>query len=174
MYLYTQRLLLSLLSWEWIIFNELTAWLSIHGMQWSKSRPVPLLSSQCMNTMSWLLCPCPLAHATGHLRISHKLPISLGKHFKILPNVVNIHDIISMIAQIIQNWCLTYPPHTCSPVSDQISSDQLHGPRGKDTTANSLCSCTDYNLLFKGEEQVEICFIAYHEWIAKQPVVYNS
>ena len=29
--------------------------------------------SQCMNTMSWLLCPCPLAHATSHLRISHKL-----------------------------------------------------------------------------------------------------
>ena len=44
----------------------------------------------------------------------------------------------------------------------------------KGTTANSLCSCTDYNLLFKGEEQVEICFIAYHEWIAKPIVVYNS
>ena len=50
------------------------------------------------------------------------------------------------------------------------------------TTANSLCSLitifcwesTDYNLLFKGEEQVEICFIAYHEWIAKPIVVYNS
>ena len=44
----------------------------------------------------------------------------------------------------------------------------------KGTTANSLCSCTDYNLLFKGEEQVKICFIAYHEWIAKPIVVYNS
>ena len=46
----------------------------------------------------------------------------------------------------------------------------------KGTKANSLSSLitifcwesTDYNLLFKGKEQVEICFIAYHEWIAKQ------
>ena len=36
----------------------------------------------------------------------------------------------------------------------------------KSTTANSLCSLT--SLLFKGEEQVEICFIAHHEWIAVQ------
>ena len=37
-----------------------------------------------------------------------------------------------------------------------------------------LIAFTDYNLLFKGEDQVEICFIAYHEWIAKPIVVYNS
>ena len=31
-----------LLCFQWIIFNELTAWLSIHGAQWRKSRPGPL------------------------------------------------------------------------------------------------------------------------------------
>ena len=41
----------------------------------------------------------------------------------------------------------------------------------KGTTANSLCSCTDYNLLFKGEEQVKICFTAYHKWIAKKECI---
>ena len=27
---------------------------------------------------------------------------------------------------------------------------------------------TDYNLLFEGGEQVNICFVAHYEWIAKQ------
>ena len=33
---------------------------------------------------------------------------------------------------------------------------------------SQLIVFTDYNLLPKGEEQVKICFIAHHEWIAKQ------
>ena len=43
------------------------------------------------------------------------------------------------------------------------SNDQL----GKGHNSQ-LIVLIDYNLLFKGEEQVEICFIAHHEWIAKQ------
>ena len=39
---------------------------------------------------------------------------------------------------------------------------EMCGPSGKDTIG------TDHNLLFKGEEQVEIYFIAHHEWIAQQ------
>ena len=31
---------------------------------------------------------------------------------------------------------------------------------------SELIVFNDYNLLFKGEEQVEICFIAQHEWKA--------
>ena len=56
----------------------------------------------------------------------------------------------------------SYVYHTRSPIGHQLS------------TANSLCSCTDYNLLIKGEDQVEICFIEHYEWIAKQSVWCNS
>ena len=51
-----------LIAAPFIHYNEE---LSIHDVQWGKSWPGPLPEtedcSQCMNTISWLLCPCPLA-----------------------------------------------------------------------------------------------------------------
>ena len=55
-----------------------------------------------MNTISWQMCPCPLAKPViwdvAH-KMSQKLPdISQDKQFKILLNIVNIHDLILFIA----------------------------------------------------------------------------
>ena len=35
-------------------------------------------------------------------------------------------------------------------------------------TLKCLIVFTDYNLFLEGVEQVEICFIAHHEWMALQ------
>ena len=63
-----------------------------------------------------------------------------------------------------------YLPHVeekYQVICQNLDIDQMTswGPGGR---SQSLCSCTDYSLLFKGEDQVEICFIAHHEWIAKR------
>ena len=54
-----------------------------------------------------------------------------------------------------------------------IEVPTLKWPVGKGHNSQLIVS-TDYNLLLKGEEQVEICFIAHHERIVMQPVVYIS
>ena len=59
---------------------------------------------------------------------------------------MDIYHILKYLAMIFQKY--------------QVFGEILHN--------SQLIVLTDYTLLFKGEQQVEVCFIAHHEWIALQ------
>ena len=89
-------------------------------------------------------------------RLSHKLPdISLGEHFKIIPNVVNIHHIILLIVYLNNPELMfkIYSTHmVLSVTKSQVTSCMGQGWGARTQQPTNSCSCTDYNLLFKGED----------------------
>ena len=124
--------------------------------------------------MNWLLCPLPNWSFDDKKNFSKYL-ICFSE--KPLPNIskcgkypgykfvycTNNPKVMSRIYSKVH-------PYTCSPLRYQLSNDQL----GKGHNSQFIVF-TDYNLLLgvhwlkssrQRTMQVEICFIAHHEWIA--------
>ena len=90
-------------------------------------------------------------------------------------NEANLNLFLSLEQKIVVSVYCTNNPELMLKISSCISRHMFSHwaptckwPVGAQGVGHNcqLIVFTDYNLLFKGEEQVEICFIAHHEWIA--------
>ena len=72
---------------------------------------------------------------------------------------MDIYHILKYFAMIFQRN-IRYLEDFFVSLNDQLGRGQGHN--------SQFIVLTDYNLLFEGEEQVEICFTAHHEWIDRK------